>query len=196
MTGHSHIVRTRAIYCKYTYMLLKCSLKNDGKLTLSALCVSEVSGGFESWTGPIGALVCGVAMTTKEPPAAPPCAGVTLPSYNWILQLLSKKEVKQHIRWAAFQSVWGVIPVLEQDMKANSHSSSCVCRPSREQTTSHPCPAFTQRICRRFRSLRMYLSSNIQSQKYYQREMRILHVWHHWVVGNELWNLRINNEKL
>lgn len=49
-------------------------------------------------------------------------------------------------------------------MKANSHSSSCVCRLSREQTTSHPCPAFTQRICRRFRSLRMYLPSNKDTQ--------------------------------
>lgn len=57
-----------------------------------------------------------------------------------------------------FCPVWCChVPVLAQDMKANSHSSSCEWRLSREQTTSHPCAAFTQRICRRFRSLRMYL---------------------------------------
>ena len=69
-----------------------------------------------------------------------------------------QNKIKQFI-YINCQSVEEVVPVLEQTMKANSHSSSCVCKVSSEQMTSQPWSAFTQRICKRLRSFRMYLSS-------------------------------------
>lgn len=106
-------------------------------------------------------------MTTEKPPAAPTPTGIMLPSHH----------MHSAITHTSTDHAKGNIHALVQGMKANSHWSSWECRPSKEQTTSQPCAAFTQRICRRVRSLRMYLSSEARAvsvanvfRKWYSRD--------------------------